>query len=209
MLENYQRLENGLIKQLVISKKFEYNTEYITKNYNTYGIKRYQMAGLRLGYLISSIGKLPNSILDVGYGNGDFLELCKNSINYCHGNDVSGYPIPEGVTYISDITRDYYDVICFFDVLEHFEDISIVKNLKCEYLYISVPWCHYTSDEWFKNWKHRRPNEHLWHFNENSIKLFFEENGYELIKQSNVEDIIRKSNQIEPNILTCIFKKTQ
>ena len=57
------------------------------------------------------------------------------------------------------------------------------------------------------NWKHRRPDEHLWHFNEKSIEKFFNEMGYDMLYHSNVEDIIRISNDEHQNILTCIFKK--
>jgi hypothetical protein len=164
------------------------------------------MAGLRLGYLVSKLGYWPKSILDVGYGNGDFLRICKNKID-SYGNDISGYPVPEGVTFVKNIFERHYDVICFFDVLEHFEKIDFVQNLKCDYIFLSLPWCHNFSDEWFLNWKHRRPDEHLWHFDEKSIKNFFNEMGYETIDYSNIEDLIRVSNEDYPNILTCILKK--
>jgi hypothetical protein len=98
-------------------------------------------------------------------------------------------------------------VISFFDVLEHFEEIDFVKDLDCNYVYISLPWCHNFSEEWFMNWKHRRPDEHLWHFNEKSIEKFFNEMGYDMVDYSNVEDLIRVSNEEYSNILTCIFKK--
>ena len=92
-------------------------------------------------------------------------------------------------------------------MLEHFEKIDFVQNLKCDYIFLSLPWCHNFSDEWFSNWKHRRPDEHLWHFDEKSIKNFFNEMGYEMIDYSNIEDLIRVSNEDYPNILTCILKK--
>ena len=57
------------------------------------------------------------------------------------------------------------------------------------------------------NWKHRRPDEHLWHFNEKSIEKFFNEMGYDIVDYSNVEDMIRITKEEYPNILTCIFKK--
>ena len=91
--------------------------------------------------------------------------------------------------------------------LEHFEDISFVKDLPCSYVCISLPWCHYFSDEWFENWKHRRPDEHLWHFNRNSLNEFMQECGFESIATSNIEDIIRKNNEQYSNILTGIFEK--
>lgn len=207
MIENYEILENGLIKQKSILNKIRtYDYDYVNSSYNQYGEKGSQMAGLRLGYLVSKLGYWPKSILDVGYGNGDFLKICKNKID-SYGNDISGYPVPEGVTFVENIFERHYDVICFFDVLEHFEKIDFVQNLKCDYIFLSLPWCHNFSDEWFLNWKHRRPDEHLWHFDEKSIKNFFNEMGYEIIDYSNIEDLIRVSNEDYPNILTCIFKK--
>ena len=207
LMENYEILENGLIKQKSIVNKIQtYDTKYVNERYNQYGEKGPQMAGIRLGYLVGTLGYWPQSILDIGYGNGDFLKVCKGVIE-SYGNDVSGYPVPEGVTYTDNIFDKHYDVISFFDVLEHFEEINFVKDLDCNYVYISLPWCHNFSEEWFMNWKHRRPDEHLWHFNEKSIENFFNEMGYDMVDYSNVEDLIRVSNEEYSNILTCIFKK--
>ena len=207
LMENYEVLENGLIKQKKILNKIQtYDTKYVDERYNQYGEKGPQMAGLRLGYLVGTLGYWPTTILDVGYGNGDFLKVCKGVID-SYGNDVSGYPVPEGVTYVDNIFDKHYDVISFFDVLEHFEEIDFVKDLNCDYVYISLPWCHNFNNEWFINWKHRRPDEHLWHFNDKSIEKFFNEMGYDMLDYSNVEDIIRLSNDEHQNILTCIFKK--
>jgi len=209
MIDNYEILENGLIRQIKILDKIQsYDFQYVDERYNKYGEKGPQMAGLRLGYLIGNLGYIPKSILDIGYGNGDFLKVTEQGIE-SYGNDISGYPIPTGSKFVNNIFDKHYDVICMFDVLEHFEDISFVKDLSCDYIYISLPWCHNFSDDWFENWKHRRPDEHLWHFNETSITNFFKEMGFELVVHSNVEDIIRKSTDNNPNILTCLFKKTK
>ena len=62
-------------------------------------------------------------------------------------------------------------------------------------------------DEWFENWKHRRPDEHLWHFNAKALRKFVESQKYEYINSTNVEDCIRKTDHNYPNILTAIFKK--
>lgn len=208
MIENYEILENGVIRQKKIRKEIrKYNKEYIDESYNKYGIKGHQMAGLRLGYLVDKIGRIPNEILDVGYGNGDFLNLCKYTIKNTFGHDITDYPLPKGVKFIDNIFSKKFDVVCFFDVLEHFEDISFVKKINCNYIYISVPWCHNFSDEWFLNWKHRREDEHLWHFNKESLEKFFIEMGYTLLCSTNIEDLIRTNNSSYENILTCIFKK--
>ena len=210
MNDNYEILNNGVIKQKKIKKKIqEYNIDYINQRYNQYGEKGPQMAGLRLGNLISKIGRTPHSILDVGYGNGDFLKLCVQGIEKCYGNDITNYPLPEGVEFVDNIFNNHYDVVCFFDVLEHFEDINFIQKVNCNYIYISIPWCHNFSEEWFMKWKHRREDEHLWHFNDLSLENFFKEKNFNLIQKSNIEDIIRTSSDGYENILTCIFKKNE
>ena len=206
MLENYVRDEHGIIKQ-VETNPISYTKDYIEYSYVKYGELTNYMSYLRLGNIIGSLGKIPESILDIGYGNGSFLEVCSNAIPNCYGNDISTYPLPDGVEFISDITSQYFEVITFFDSLEHFENIDFVKDLNCSYICISVPNCHYVNDEWFEKWKHRRPDEHLWHFNEESLCNYMTRNGYELLTSSNVEDIIRKNtSQEETNILTCVFR---
>ena len=100
-----------------------------------------------------------------------------------------------------------YEVITFFDSLEHMENIEFVKDLNVKYACISVPDCHYFSDEWFDTWKHRKPDEHLWHFNETSLKKFMDRMGYGVINTCNVEDVTRENGQDYTNILTGIFKK--
>jgi len=215
MLPNYQKLSNGLIKQLEIKNAIEYNPEYVLNRYssdsfiaNGLGIK---MSYLRLGYLLGVLGFTPNSILDYGYGNGDFLKACQNFIGDVNGHDISNYPVPDGASFIIDPYARAFDVVCFFDVLEHFQNPYEIKGLKTNYIYISVPNCHYFSDDWFDTWKHRRPDEHLWHFNVESLVNFFSEIGYECIGLSNIEDTIRKDKNAQEgkysNILTGVFKK--
>jgi hypothetical protein len=206
-MENYEKLKSGIIKQKII-QKIDYNYEYSNK-YNSYGEKSNYLSYLRLGVLLGTLNKIPESILDVGYGNGDFLKNAKNIINSCHGFDISKYQLPPNIIIEDSIFDKHFDVICFFDSLEHFDDINIIDKLDCDYIFISVPWCHNNSDDWFLNWYHRRPNEHLWHFNDKSLVNFFEENGYTKIYLGNFEDTIRKNSSCgnQPNILSAIFKK--
>jgi SAM-dependent methyltransferase len=207
MLDNYELMSNGVIKQ-INKKPFKYNYNYSNK-YNLYGEKNTYLNYLRFGILLGSLGFIPNSIVDIGYGNGEFLKICSKIIKNVFGCDVSDYPVPDGCTKINLNEIKDVDVVCFFDSLEHFDDISFVKNIHTKYIFISVPWCHYLSDEWFKNWHHRRENEHLYHFNENSLKTFFKESGYECVYTGSFEDIIRFNTSIHPlpNILSCIFKR--
>ena len=129
-LNNYEKLKNGIIKQKNINK-IEYNYAY-SNIYNSYGEKSNYLSHLRLGVIIGSLNHIPNSILDVGYGNGSFLKCSSNIIPNCYGYDISDYPIPEGTNKVNNIFDKYFEVICFFDSLEHFDNINIIDKLKCD-----------------------------------------------------------------------------
>ncbi len=206
MINNYEYDQNGVIKQLN-KTPIEYNRTYIDARYNTYGILNDLISHLRLGYISGSIGRLPFDILDVGYGNGAFLSTCGKIIADCKGYDISTYPVPNNCSIVKDIFTEHHDVVTFFDSLEHYEEIYFLHKLKCNYVCISLPWCHYFSDEWFTAWKHRRPDEHLWHFNDKALIQFMNFQGFECINICNIEDTIRKHSFSYPNILTGLFKK--
>jgi hypothetical protein len=210
MLANYTRLPNGVIKQIDV-RKITYDYNYSNK-YNSYGEKGNYLSYLRYGVLLGVIKDIPKRLVDVGYGNGDFLHACKRTIPELYGCDISEYPVPHGCTKIAtlDEIKDIpMDVICFFDSLEHFDSIDFVKDLNTEYVYISVPWCHYVSDTWFKDWYHRRENEHIYHFNKESLIRFFDECDYDCLYTGNHEDTIRFNSSVHPlpNILSAVFKK--
>lgn len=208
MLANYSIDNFGVVHQIE-HHEFSYNIQYVT-HYNEYETLTRNMGYLRLGYIRGAIGEF-NSILDVGYGNGAFLNAAVKSVKIAGGADVFENPcLPSECLKVTDITSDHWDVITFFDSLEHCPSLDFVQNLKCKYVVVSVPWCHYPNDDnWFSNWKHRKPNEHLHHFNDKSLTKFLEFCGFELITLSNIEDTIRKSQQVEPNILTAIFRNTK
>lgn len=208
MLNNYAKNIDGVIYQ-VDRKPFVYDIDYNLNYYERFKNFARFTSYLRLGYLIGNIKHIPHSILDVGYGVGTFLEVCESQIKLRYGNDVSGCDLPRGCKFVEDITKNYYEVITFFDSLEHMSDIEFVKDLKCDYVCISVPWCHYFSDDWFDKWKHRKPNEHLWHFDDKTLEAFMGRMGYSKISISNVEDVVRNNNQNYSNILTGIFRKNK
>lgn len=204
MINNYHYDSEGVIHQTEFNI-ITYNAEYINTRYPAYKEKCINMGYLRLGYIVGSLGFIPKSILDVGYGAGDFLSACTNIIPHCYGFDVTGMPAPQGVTVVESLYDKHYDVVTFFDVLEHFPDINEIQSLDTKYIVVSLPWCHYYNDEWFTNWKHRRPNEHLHHFNETSLISFFQKHNYSCLNYSNIEDSIRQGSP--KNILTATFKR--
>lgn len=206
--QTYQFDKNGVLFQLN-PHPIEYDNKYIEERYNQYGELGPRMAHLRLGYLLGVLGKTPTSLLDVGYGNGDFLRAAATVIPNVTGNDHPPmYPI-DPINTVENIYRNYYDVVSFFDVLEHFNDPYQIRELRCKYIIISVPNLVLDFSELeFKEWKHRRPNEHLAHFSQAALKKFFLDIGFECIAQSHIEDSIRKNHaQAQPNIATSVYEK--
>jgi hypothetical protein len=202
--------KTGILKQIKI-KPISYSSEYVKNRYDKYGQLPNYMSYLRLGYLIGTIGPNIHSLCDVGYGNGAFLNVCKNAnIRKLYGVDISGYPLSSDILQYKEIPLDIkFDVVCFFDSLEHFQDIEFLKQIKTDYLYISYPECHYYNDmKIFMKWKHRRPNEHIYHFNRFSLTNYLNELNYICIADSDIEDTIRKSDILPlNNITSLIFQK--
>jgi len=207
MLNNYTVTQDGVIKQ-ESSNPYNYDKEYSDSRYSFFS-DRGNILNLRLGYVIGSIGSIPQSLMDVGYGNGDFLEACEGAIGTLYGNDIQpAYPLKQGIEFVENITEQYADVITFFDSLEHFPDIEFVKDLKCKYVVISLPWCYNGEDDtWFADWKHRKPDEHLYHFTDKSLTTFMERQGFDLVNFCNLEDKVRVDKNLSPNILTACYKK--
>lgn len=207
----YEILNSGVIKQ-IDAIPFKYDAKYVS----TYDTEQYQkneeiLMALRYGFVCGSHGCVPPSIMDVGYGNGSFMKFCgkQMTIDLIIGCDVTGVKV-EGCEIIEDFRNEYANVICFWDVLEHFEDISFLNTLNCSTLCISLPWCHYSTQgkKWFdEKYKHRKPDEHIRHFNSSSLRITLSQYGWRHTSISNHEDIVRVSAHGKENILSMSFKR--
>lgn len=150
------------------------------------------------------------TVCDVGYGTGAFLRELHEERWWLklHGFDVSPYPAPDFVTVTPDWQEREWDLITFFDSLEHFADLDWLDNLKAERAIVSVPWYHPEQGEaWFANWKHRRPGEHLWHFTPETLGRTMARAGLRSSIVSSCEDVVRVGPDSLPNILTMCFRR--
>ena len=207
MLAGYTKDRDGIIKHDDATPP-AYDEEYIRQYTLKNGPLEEELSCLRLGLLLGSINQSITKLLDVGYGNGAFLKRASNIVKDCFGHDnPPAFPLPPRVESASNPTGAYYDVVTFYNSLEHMPEIDFIKNLQCQYVAITLPWCHYFSDDWFENWKHRKPNEHIWHFNDESLQRFMKSQGYSTLHISNSEDCIRGEPLGYPSYLTAIFKK--
>jgi len=197
---------HGVIHQLN-PKPIEYTSEYV----DTYRSEQYQkdsrrLQRIRLDFVIDQFEMVrerkPFTILDAGFGDGSFLRTAMTEIPTCYGLDVTGENVPEGCGTVNDY-RYTFDAVCFWDVFEHIEDLSFIKNLPASMVFMSMP---DVSDKDFETWKHRKPNEHLHHFTPFSLISLMLSYGWSCVSYNHDEDEIRKG---EPkNIMSLAFIKT-
>lgn len=147
-------------------------------------------------------------LLDFGAGTFRFVDAAQRA-----GWSAWGYDVilcHHSRRQSSTIANCRFDVVTFFDSLEHLPDpTETIKALDPQWLMISIPECHYPENEaWFMAWKHRRPGEHLWHWNRLTLTLMMDGLGYRCRMISDFEDDFRPNPlQKQPNILTAIFQR--
>jgi len=205
---------------------FKYDEDYVSTYDNPeYADKSLALSALRFSQAVAACGGIPQYVMDYGYGDGSFLNFARSydKARECWGYDITGRDVPQQchpvdepfsihVAPNQDDIRKWFkpmDVVSFWDVLEHLPDMKIIRDIDTKFLIVSLPWCHYQQQgvEWFDQWKHRKPNEHLHHFSPFSLGSFLREMGYETLWMSNVEDAIRKPSDRFENILTGVFSK--
>ena len=165
-----------------------YSDSYYTYKY--YGlINRY--------FLHLRANKIPKkgSILDVGCGEGSFLELMKKRGYECHGletsKDGAKKAMLKGLTVHNNIKkiREKFDVITLWHVLEHITNPvsylrqirSLLKKNGC--LIIAVP--NFDSiqskigrDMWF----HLAPPLHIFHYTTKTIEALLKRENFKVVK---------------------------
>lgn len=180
--------------------------------------KSQTLQAARLGFIIGAHGNVPRSILDYGCGNFAFLKTAKKRIDNVYGYDIADYPVPDG---INKTTKLYagYSVISFHDALEHVEEPEFVKGLNANMLVVSLPnrmntptngfYSELESEEyrvWFsKDYFHRKPDEHLHHYNPLELELFMKSCDWHLVATGSHEDLIRERGSW--NIISMAFKR--
>lgn len=167
------------------------------------------MSELRWNYIQRSLNLTAGRrILDIGYGNGSFLKHCRSQGAEIFGIDVHGedFGIPE----VTFGTRLEFDLICFFDSLEHLPSFDVIMGLKAKYVIVSIPKPpgFFLAEPW--RWRHFKPGEHLHYFSGASLDYLMREwLGGEKIAEGCPEDALRgkllHSGIVYDNIYTAIY----
>jgi hypothetical protein len=216
MIDNYEMDPFGVIHQIDFTP-IQYDKQYISY-YEDKSDRTIKLGYQRLGWILGILGRIPDSVLEVGYGTGTFIEAARiTGVADCAGYDIAKYPLPDGVRFVEwdDALKTGWDLVAMFDVLEHIPDLSFLGNLEAGHLAIAVPYCRYrelgnAGDAWFRTWRMLLPNEHLHHFDRESLVALLAHHGFECVTLNTFEDGIRlRPRETGPNILCGFFRKAR
>lgn len=164
-----------------------YDIEYYENLLRIHSVTAEEISQLRWHFLINNIvvqgGKELKKVLDYGSGVGWFRAWRPAGVTVW-SYDIGLYP-QTGIDLIS------YDVICFWDVLEHirdFKDIEAVLRL-ADHVACTVP---IIPDEGLSDWKHFKPGEHLHYFTKESLVALFDKFGFTPLVEDDAECPPRK-----------------
>lgn len=167
-----------------------------------------EMVYLRLGWLSAHIcfdALKEMTVVDVGAGNGSFVNHSKGKFKNIYSYDIVGSDTISEET----LKTTEWDLMVFSDVLEHYEDIEDLFKYKWKYVMVSFPETpEVTVWQELESWKHFKPNEHLWHLNMKGMIQWFIDHSCEVIGSGHPEDILRKRWSACPNISTILAKRT-
>lgn len=199
-------IDGGILRQVDMTPTVKYDASYFEewkKRKNSDANKR--LLEIR-NQIVSDFNRYNNNFV-VDYGCGDNPLPGAYAFDPFTGNGCHGA--------IIDALKDENtsSIFCFFDSLEHMPYPSnVIELYRPDAVVVSVPNAyfyngtnHFIDLDEFLNWKHRKYGEHLWHFNEISLRRFFSSIGYKTLRSGFPEDEIRKSDNGRPNILTMVF----
>lgn len=179
-----------------------YDKEYVASRYDLYPTA-IPLAYLRAGFALAFVQDCHRpAVLDVGYGNGSFLKAIGQNGLAAYGIEI--HKADYGIADASYEDDRAYDLITFFDSLEHFPHFDDLRKLRTRRIIVSYP----QRPSWFPmrlDWKHYRPGEHLHYFSLKSLDLLF--GNFERVWCGNFEDHIRgRLPDGTPNIMTAVYQ---
>lgn len=182
-----------------VNKEF-YSASQYQKFYLSYETKklltrRFQKRLREIKKLKSGRGKL----IDIGASYGIFLEQARDQGYQVVGNELNkkivaylkekGFNIATGDYINLKLKKLSFDVVCMWDVLEHFKDpeeaLLKTRNIlkKDGLLALSLPNIESLAAKIAKNrWGWLTPPDHLYHFSPRTLSLFLEKNGFKVVR---------------------------
>jgi len=148
-------------------------------------------------------------ILDIGYGNGAFLKFARRRGMDVFGLDVHGEDF--GVPTLVRGAAGGFDLICFFDSLEHLPAFEHLFALRPSAVIVSIPDVPDYLLETPRHWRHYKPGEHLHYFSRRSLDLLMRKWGLTTkLADGCPEDDLRGKlhigSRVHDNIYTAIYR---
>jgi len=144
----------------------KYNLEYYENMLRNYSKTGETISKIRWEF----INRLnPHNVLDYGCGVSWFRAYRPDGINV-DTFDIGPYPQ-------TGVSLKIYDVTCFWDVLEHIPDFSVIEPILriSNNIAVSLP---ISPGEIDLNWKHYKPGEHLHYFTHETLDVLFKRYGF-------------------------------
>ena len=119
----------------------------------------------------------PKSVLDYGSGIGWFRAFRPPGVEV-YSYDIGQYPQ-------TGVEMRTYDVVCFWDVLEHIPDFNIIEPIMrlANSVAISIP----MRDGPLEGWKHFKPGEHLHYFTHETLNALMSRYGFNYVRSGTPE----------------------
>jgi hypothetical protein len=202
----YVITRDGFIKQLR-PKRFPY-----TAAYNSAQSTTATMAGVRIGYLLAHVSyeRLRMfSVLELGPGAGVFFDALRPMVREMRGLDIG--PSRYSTVTMSAARAQSFDMLCAFDVIEHFHDIDDLWKFDFKYGYLSfpcVPAGALVDRRLLGRWRHFKPDEHIYYLPTQPFVKWITAHDYEVVSEGCPEDCLRtRWSGDEINIGTWIIKR--
>lgn len=148
-----------------------YNLDYFYNMLRMYSPTAEQICKARWDFILGS-GPEPKTVLDYGSGCGFFKAFAPSQIQV---DNFDVMPVPQ-----TGVTRERYDLITFWDVLEHIADLESLRPImdKAAFVAITVPIK--PADVAWQKYKHFKPGEHIHHFDKDYLSAWMERFGFRL-----------------------------
>ena len=142
--------------------------------------------------------KYGGTVLDYGCGPGTFAKAAPPEF------EVSGYDINPNCNEHGILVNP--DIVTFWDSIEHIPNFyEVIKTLSPKFIYLTTPNLKSVKSG-IQEWKHYRPKEHLFYFDEDSLTMIFKHLGYNVLEINYNEGRLRNSEN-PTAILTMAFKR--
>lgn len=119
------------------------------------------------------------NVLDYGSGIGWFRAFAPKGVEV---DTYDAMPVPT-----TGITRQAYDLVTFWDVLEHLPSLSPVKGILANARYVAISIPILPKGKIWTEWKHFKPNEHLFYPSIDQLEALFREHGFYTLKHGQPE----------------------